>query len=279
MGGLIGARKVTVGPGQSQILEFPWSPPNPEDYAAAGANRSPFSLLARIETSDKAPYGMTFPETGDLWANVKNNNNIAWKNIAIVNDDAGGAGKFASVIVANFRTEAEAVTLFLQVPTRERPTILDWGQAFVELPSTLVAARSSDEHAGIRPVGNGAFEVTGLKARLGTFRLAPGVMHVLRIRFVPRPDFLGVHVLSWDLLQKAKERVVGGQRIVIKTPPNRRDIAVDKPRNTFDGVSWVPARRPRAKSLRLPASAAGTAFRSNSVRPTSPEGAVAPKSG
>ncbi len=55
MGGLIGSKKVTVGPNESKILVFPWSPPNPEDYAEAGAARSSFSLLAGIETAAKAP--------------------------------------------------------------------------------------------------------------------------------------------------------------------------------------------------------------------------------
>jgi hypothetical protein len=241
MGGLIGSKKIAVKPGESKILEFPWSPPNPEKYAAAGADQSPFSLLARIETSPAAPYGMTFPETGDLYANVKNNNKIAWKNIAIVNNDSGRVERFASAIVANSRAEAEAVTLFLQVPARDHPAILDWGRVFVELPPGLVAARNSDKPAGVRPVDKNTFEVAEPEARLGTFELAPGAMHVLRIRLVPRPDFLGVHVLTWDLVQKVGERVVGGQRFVIKTPPNRREIPIDHPANVFNGVRWVPA--------------------------------------
>jgi hypothetical protein len=228
MGGLIGSKEVTVGPGKYKTVKFPWWPPNPRQYAAAGADQSSFSLLARIETSD----GMTHPETGDLWANVRNNNKIAWKNLAIVDSGPGGGQRLASVIVANFRAKSEKVTLFLQVPARESPTILDWGRVFVEFPPGLVAA-------SVRPVSNNAFEVTKPRARLGTFRLAPGAMHVLRIRLLPKPGFLGVHVLTWDLVQKVKDRVVGGQRFVIKTSPDHRDIVPDAPRNTFDGVSWV----------------------------------------
>ena len=75
--------------GGSTILDFSWSPPNPADYASFGGDAAHFCLLSRIETAATAPFGMTFPETGDLNGNVQNNNKIVWKNVTVATDSGG----------------------------------------------------------------------------------------------------------------------------------------------------------------------------------------------
>lgn len=79
----IGTLNVQVlQPNEEVILEFPFLVPNPANYSFfAGSEQWHFCLLARVESSLDP---MTFPETWDLNANVRNNNNIAWKNITIV---------------------------------------------------------------------------------------------------------------------------------------------------------------------------------------------------
>jgi hypothetical protein len=103
MGGLVGPVGVkttgTIPPGGSQILEFQWNVPNPADYAMFGADMKHFCLLARMEES-----GVTLTETSDLGNNVKNNNNIAWKNIAIENL-VSGDDRTEDIIVGNFSKE------------------------------------------------------------------------------------------------------------------------------------------------------------------------------
>jgi hypothetical protein len=93
-GALFGTATITtpIPPGGSQIVNFDWVPPDPSNYNCFGAEKSHFCLLARIETSSSAPFGMTFPETTDLWLNVKNNNNIAWKNVSITDLNPAGPG-------------------------------------------------------------------------------------------------------------------------------------------------------------------------------------------
>lgn len=66
-------------PGEETILTFPWEVPNPADYG--NYDQWHFCLLARIVATNDP---MAFPETGDLNANVRNNNNIAWKNVTVV---------------------------------------------------------------------------------------------------------------------------------------------------------------------------------------------------
>lgn len=71
--------------GGSVVLSFAWAAPTPANYICFGADRFHFCLLARIETSSYSPFGMSYPEGSNLWLNVKNNNNIAWKNISVSN--------------------------------------------------------------------------------------------------------------------------------------------------------------------------------------------------
>lgn len=78
MGNLVGTLNIPpLQAGQEAILTFPWQVPNP----ANDGDQWHFCLLARIEATNDP---MTFPETGDLNANVRNNNNIAWKNVTVV---------------------------------------------------------------------------------------------------------------------------------------------------------------------------------------------------
>ncbi len=81
MGNPVGTLTIPVIPaGGETILTFPWQVPNPVNYGSDG-DQWHFCLLARIEASTDP---MTFPETWDLNANVRNNNNIAWKNVTVV---------------------------------------------------------------------------------------------------------------------------------------------------------------------------------------------------
>jgi hypothetical protein len=244
MGGSIGSQSVSVAGGDDEILIFPWMPPNPADYASFGADQTHFCLLARIETTAATPFGMTFPETTDLYANVQNNNNIVWKNIQVV-DEVAGSGRFATVIVANFTHEAETANLMFQTPKGEKPSIFDWGQVFVELPAELIKQlKKTADIYGLRRLNESTFQVLRSGARLGNFSLPSRRMYAVRFRFVPtHKKPLGVRVFALDLLQKGKNRVVGGQRFIVKTVPDCRFIATDNAPMQFDGVTWVPKGR------------------------------------
>lgn len=81
-GGMIGSLSIPViQPGEEAIVTFTWNVPNPEDYTFVFNEPSQFAFLARIN----APYDpMTYPETSNTLLNIKNNNNIACKNVTVV---------------------------------------------------------------------------------------------------------------------------------------------------------------------------------------------------
>jgi hypothetical protein len=240
LGTMIDAQSASVAGGDDEIFVFPWMPPNPTDYASFGADRGHFCLLARIETSSTAPFGMTSPETGNLYANVQNNNNIVWKNISIV-DEEPGAGRFSSVLVANFTQKPQQAKLVFATPRREKDSVFDWGRVFVELPPELLRLRDggNDDNCGIRLLDETTFQILEPRADLGAFRLDPGVFYTVNLRFLPaqnRP--LGVRVFTLDLIQEVDGRVVGGQRFVVKTQPDLRNFPHDGAA-VFDGVEWI----------------------------------------
>ncbi|TXD70555.1 hypothetical protein [Aequorivita lipolytica] len=82
MGDTLGTKIIPpIVPGSETILEFEWPVPNPQDYIGINPNPWHFCLLSRIESNDDP---MTFSEGTFITDNVKNNNNIAWKNTTVI---------------------------------------------------------------------------------------------------------------------------------------------------------------------------------------------------
>jgi len=241
MGGLIGSQPVTVVGGSQEILSFDWTPPDPSDYAAFGADKAHFCLLARIETSPTAPFGMTTPETGDLYANVQNNNNIVWKNISIVDTDGDG-GRFADVVFGNFRPEQRTTHLVFDTPKR-RASLFDWGHILLEFRGALAKwAKSGVKGNGFERLTDGRLIITRSDAQLQSPSLKRGEFGTLHLRFVPDGRrATGAQVFELDVTElDAKGKRLGGQRFLLKTTTGRKRLCWDSQLGTFDGVTWMP---------------------------------------
>ncbi len=243
MGGLIGSQAVTVNGGATQIVQFMWTPPDPSDFAAFGADKAHFCLLARIETSPAAPFGMTSPETSSLYANVKNNNNIVWKNITIVDTDGEGA-RFADVVIGRFDRERRAMRLVFQTPKRRGHSLFDWGHILVEFRGDALRAwaKTGVKGEGFERLADGRLFITRSGAELVGPSLKPGAFGTLHVQFVPDGRrATGAQVFELDVIElDAKGRAMGGQRLLLKTMPSRKHLSCDTQLGTFDGVAWVP---------------------------------------
>lgn len=240
MGTLIGSQPVSVPGGDSVIVTFPWSPPNPADYASFGADKTHFCLLARIETSTTAPFGMTTPETGDLWANVKNNNNIAWKNISVVDDQPGGGRMESMLVTLPEKAEGDTRLVFTTRDPKGR-TVFDWGRVLVRLGKELRAAweKGGEQGEGVAPAWDDALVVRQPGAFVGGLRLEPGALSVLDVEFVPRRKLVAWSgLVSLDVEQYAGDRRVGGVRFefAVTAPVPRGFVTREAVR--WDGVGW-----------------------------------------
>lgn len=93
MGEPIGIAPIpALAPGEETMIAFEWYRPNPDTYT--GINDEPwhFCLLSRIVATSDPMNNELQTGTWNLGFNVEHNNNIAWKNISIVNVIPGIAG-------------------------------------------------------------------------------------------------------------------------------------------------------------------------------------------
>ena len=119
---------------QQTVLQIPFIVPNPADYAFAGTDQWHFCLLARIEAVNDPSN-----ETNGLYANVQNNNNIAWKNVTIVDLVANRT----SGIIAVGNPFDEPRTFVLELVKEDLETgkpIYDEAEVTIKMDETLFNA-------------------------------------------------------------------------------------------------------------------------------------------
>jgi hypothetical protein len=242
MGGLIGSQSITVESGSNDIFVFEWPTPNPADYAMINADKTHFSLLARIERTSTPPFGMISPETGDLYSNVKNNNNIVWKNILINDTDEDGV-RFSDLVIGNFGGESRNSRLVIKLPNHPGPSLFDWGHLLLEFRGQALATWGNtplSQGEGFNRLTDGRWVIMKSGATFQGTPLKALEFGTLHLQFVPngkRP--MGAQVLEVDVVEMDGNRVVGGQKILIKTALPWNQPRWDRNLGKFDGVNWT----------------------------------------
>lgn len=235
MGGLIGTQPIgQLAGGSFKILKFKWNPPNPDDYKSFRGDKTHFCLLSRIETSSSPPYGMTFPETSDLYANVRNNNNIVWKNITIAEKDPENTSKRAYVTIANPKEYALRIALNFKTSVKEgQKSIFDWGTVEIDLPPELFQRwkKTGSPGDGIKVGDEGKIYVLKPEASVDNIKLDKGELHTISANFVPdKKTKEEYNTFFFDIEQKgikysktpiktSEFKFMGGQRFVLMTMP------------------------------------------------------------
>jgi len=241
MGGLIGSQPVTVESGSDDIFVFEWQTPNPADYSMFNADKAHFSLLARIERTSTPPFGMTSPETGDLYSNVKNNNNIVWKNI-LINDTSVDGVRYSDFVIGNFGSETRNSRLVFKLPNRSGPSLFEWGHLLLEFRGKALSTwgNTSLKGEGFNRLEDGRLVIMNSGAHFQGTPLKAREFGTLHLQFVPNGKrIMGAHALEVDVVEMDGNRVVGGQRIVLKTTLPWNQPRWDKNLGKFDGVNWI----------------------------------------
>ncbi len=221
MGGEIDTKLTgVVQGGDFTILEYQWTNvPNPADYASLGGDESHFCLLARIETSS----GMTFPETTNLGGNVKNNNNIAWKNISIARETMPG-GRQTAVFVGNYEEDREyEMILSFENANDIEASVFDYGDVFLRLAPELIQKweQNGSQGEGVAKIDDDLIEIKTPGARLSGMLLDPKEIYACTLIFNETQKTLGPNVYFMDMLQYSgsatPDNLIGGQRFLLKS--------------------------------------------------------------
>jgi len=213
---------ITV-PGQSeQIYVIPWQPNNPDNYSCF-TDPFHFCLLARIETSPLSPYGMTFPEGTSVWANTKDNNNIAWKNIIINNDIPGMVRPFGTSIIRNTVEK----TTFIKLNFISRPD--DIGQDLSKFKSIRLFftkdfirrwAEGGKRGKDVVLINDSVIEVTSSNATMEHIFLRYNEIGSVSLSLLPKkePVLSNENYFNFDIVQYSEEGKVpqGGITYQIK---------------------------------------------------------------
>lgn len=212
-----------IAPYDSVTLRIPWFPPSPHDYQAFGKDSSHFCLLARIETSPTIPYGMTFPETADLYSNTKNNNNIVWKNISII-DSATGKRPGGHVTVGNPTADQKVIRFDFSSPPAGLQTVMAYYSISVNLGIPLMQqwVLNGTVGNGVAIAGAGILQITDPNAWIGNITIPPGKMYNVSVYFSPLPNVpvnASAQKYFFDLKQTDQLGQIAGERFVISAPP------------------------------------------------------------
>ncbi len=171
-----------INPGEQFVAELEWFPPAPSSF---GETESHICLLGRLESTVDP---MAFVETTSVGANTVNNNNIAWKNLKIVDLNPFMFGN---------STPQEIVFEVIQPANSLDPIKLEFTKlgnfdldrviikASPEVMDTLLAQGQIMGMERIDDPFNGepAFSIEGDSASFENLVLSPGQSVPIRLRF------------------------------------------------------------------------------------------------
>lgn len=203
------------------VIAVPWTNmPNPNTYIDINEEPWHFCLLARIET-DNDP--MTTVETSDLAQNVRNNNNIAQKNVTMVdlNPDNSSLAVGGVVAVRNLKNQATKYSLeFSEINKDSNFPLIGEAEIFIKLDNILMDAwiKGGKKSTGIKQGKNNDFIITADNAKLEGLYFAPEEVGTLDLKFnfltkeaSNKPDF------KFQIIQRdgITDEVVGGENYEI----------------------------------------------------------------
>ena len=208
-------------PNQEVIMEIPWYPPNPASFGSV-SDPNHVCLIARIETSTTSPFGMTTAETADINFNTNQNNNIAWRNVSVV-DTFPGPFKIVKFFLRNTFRETTLTGLRLGAKLDRPNDFFELGTVRVDLSRELFERWRAGGGKGRGVAVDGSqLRLTQPDAFLEGIQLKGNEAFPVRLTFELkrdyRPNKRGQRI-TYDVVQIGTPRdtkaVVGGQRYEI----------------------------------------------------------------
>ena len=121
-----------IEPGGEWIVSIPWYPPNPADF---NTEIHHWCLLARIISEDDP---MFIAETSAVGSNTRNNNNIAWKNVSVFDNDPNNIVQGPISVYIGCSEELQGGRLgILSAQNSLGKSIHEMGNVYVELKEPM----------------------------------------------------------------------------------------------------------------------------------------------
>ena len=161
------------------IIQVPW---------ASLPGTGHYCLVARWESATDP---MTFAETTDINYNVRQNNNIIWRNVNIV--DLESIKQEVRFILRNVHEKVTALRFVVRTPLadQQRPFPTKAGRVVLRLPPALVEAwmKGGARAEGLERTGEGTFEVINpMGGTLYNLPVAFNEEHELGLYFERSPE-------------------------------------------------------------------------------------------
>src|SRR5690606_23312005 len=169
-----------IQPGQEVVVAVPWVVPNPENYSDMEEPWH-YCIMARVE-SENDP--MTFPETADSGENIRNNNNIAQKNVSIVNPSPGNPIG-ATVGVGNAFPVSRDFVFEFQDKTETGKFLYREAEITIRLDDRLLQTWKNSGGAlnNMKQVSDNTFLITDNNASFGSLKFEPHQIDLLTLNF------------------------------------------------------------------------------------------------
>lgn len=220
-----------LNPGEETIIAIPWMVPNPSDFES---DIHHFCLAARIESATDP---MFITEGSDINANTKNNNNIAWKNVSIFDNDPNnitGPGVFIRNISKNI-TSLNEIRL-ANAAGAWNPVFYKNGDVFITLSPELYAVWVAGGRKGnaFAEVDNrGRIKVLSDKFFLGGLKLEQKVSYLVNVYYKPVANArnCAFDLVQYDVSVPTRAVLAGGERFEYdpNAKPKEQKEKVNKP--------------------------------------------------
>jgi hypothetical protein len=228
LGGEVGTINIPpLEPGQEAILEFEWMVPNPEDYIDLNPNPWHFCFLAQIITPDDPM--ATSPGSGSY---VKNNNNVASKNVTVVDIIPNTPIIGGVLAVSNHFPTSKTYTLEFFPETGEPGKALyNEAEIAIEMDEVLYQAwsRGNKERSNLKPTSNEKkFIITDSLARFENIQLDPNEYGTAYITFnFLTKELTGKRNYTYHLAQidASNNETLSGETFSIRKQPRPGFIA------------------------------------------------------
>ena len=228
LGEPVGVHNIPQIGGQDQtIVKFAWNPQNPDDYDGLIDNIHHFCLLARIEATNDP---MANEVNGSVYQNTKNNNNIVWKNVSVVDLQLNrtpprptGEIAGATITIGNINDTPQNFDIKFQLPRHHKGnTILDEAEVTVLLDDRTWEKFNNNgrQNKSLKVFKEGKKQILieNDKAILKNLHFEPNEQTLIKLSF----NFLakkmsGQKNFVFDVIQTVAgtDEIIGGERFEI----------------------------------------------------------------